>query len=445
MLGFGWLTLRQADDALQNGRLEEAYQFLRRPEAQGHRGSAALLRQLAQGYVDRGEQHLQHDDLPAAWKDLQEAEKIGVTGPAADRLRQALVRQGLQEARKLLEAGEPTRAAEALSRVAPGGSRQAEVQLLEAMARGWAQARELAARGELALALETMDRVRQLGSPPAALERFRNELDERKPRFAALVVQLHEAWGEERWREVLRVAEHILAVAPQHPEARKARSRAWKALEPADGATAKASAPADPERRFLLWVDGAGGYLVCLGARVTLGQAVPDAFPDVPLLADVSRTHAALTRDPEGYVIEAVRPVQVNGQSVQKTLLQPGDTVTLGATCRIQFTQPVPASATARLDLVSGQRLPLAVDGVLLMADTLVLGPGPQAHVTVPDLAKPVILFRHKDGLGVRYGGTLIVDGQQCRERGQLGPSSRVRGDDFAFAVEPVGARLGKT
>jgi hypothetical protein len=204
-----------------------------------------------------------------------------------------------------------------------------------------------------------------------------------------------------------------------------------------------AVAEALPSRRFLLWIDGAGGYLVCLGSRITLGQAAPDAYVDVPLFADVSRTHAALTRDSEGYLLEAVRAVQVNGQPTEKALLQPGDRITLGSCCQFQFRQPVPVSATARLDLVSGHRLPLTVDGVILMADTLVLGPGSQAHVTIPDLQQVVILFRQKGGLGVRCDGNLIVDGQTCRERAVLGPASQVRGDDFAFAVETLGAKIG--
>jgi hypothetical protein len=110
----------------------------------------------------------------------------------------------------------------------------------------------------------------------------------------------------------------------------------------------------------------------------------------------------------------------------------------------LQFRQPVPVSASARLDFVSGHRLPLAVDAILLMADTLVLGPGAQAHVQAPDLEYPVILYRHKEGLGVRYSGSLAVDGVPCRERGVLGAASRVRAGDFTFALEPLRARMGK-
>jgi hypothetical protein len=380
----------------------------------------------------------------AAWSDLLRAEKVGGTDAGAARLRQALIRQGLVEIRKLLEAGEPGRALDTINQLHQNSAQQAEIQLLEEVAKGWNLARDLAARGEYALALETVDRIRTLlPRPPTALDHFRKDLNERRPTFTALLVQLHEAVAAERWQDVVSLAEQILALAPQHSEARKARARAWKAIEPSPVAASRPTEEPLPSRRFLLWIDGVGGYLICLGARITLGQAAPDAYVDVPVFADISRTHAALTRDAEGYLLEAFRPVQVNGQPVDKVLVQPGDRITVGACCQLQFRQPVPVSGTARLDLVSGHRLPLALDGVILMADTLVLGPGSQVHVTVPEMAQSLILYRYKDSLGVRYAGNLIVDGQPCKERGLLQPTSKITGDGFAFAVEPVGIRFG--
>jgi hypothetical protein len=189
----------------------------------------------------------------------------------------------------------------------------------------------------------------------------------------------------------------------------------------------------------LLWIDGVGGYLLCLGPRVTFGQATADGSVDVPLLADLSRLHATVGRDGEGYVVESVRPLQVNGQTVTKATLAPGDRVTFGAACQFRFLLPVPVSTSARLELVSGHRLPVSVDGILLMAETLVLGPGPQAHVELPGVAKDLILYRHKDGLGVRYGGSFRVNGRPVADREGLPPAATVTGPDFSFAVEPAG------
>ncbi|MFO0841865.1 MAG: hypothetical protein U0797_05615 [Gemmataceae bacterium] len=89
--------------------------------------------------------------------------------------------------------------------------------------------------------------------------------------------------------------------------------------------------------------------------------------------------------------------------------------MTVGASCQFQFRQPVPGSTTARLDLVSGHRLPTSVDAVLLMAETLVLSPTPQSHVQVHDLRESIILFKHCGGLGVRHPGEMRVNGQKRR------------------------------
>jgi hypothetical protein len=456
MLGFAWLTFRQAQEALRNGRLEEAQRFLGQPAVQGHRRTGPLLAQLARAFVERGERLLGQDDAEGAWRDLLQAEQLQTAEKAAAQLRQSLIRLGVAEVRALLQAGDLRRADEGVGRLRERRVRSAEVQMLEDTVKGWLKARDLADQGEFARAQETVERLRRLLlGPMRLLDEFATELHKRKQDFAGLLAKLHDAVDGTRWREVVEVSERVLALAPQHPEARKARARAWKAIEPltvamrapsegddrpeANGANGSECSP----ERFLLWIDGVGGYLVCLGARLTLGQAALDPHADVPLVADVSRLHATLTRDAEGYVLEAVRPVQVNGQSTTRALLRPGDRVTLGASCQLQFLQPVPVSASARLDLVSGHRLPVGVDGVILMADTLVLADGPQAHVSIAGLKQPVVLYRHKDGLGMRHGGRLSINGERGGERALLPTGASITGEDVAFALEPVGASLG--
>jgi len=133
----------------------------------------------------------------------------------------------------------------------------------------------------------------------------------------------------------------------------------------------------------------------------------------------------------------------VNGQPVPRSVLRPGDRLTLGTTCQLLFHLPVPISPSARLELVSGHRLPLAVDGIILMAETLVLGPGLQAHVPLPpEVPGNVVLYRGKDGLGVRCPGEFRVDNRPCQDRCELPLPSVVTADTFTFAVEPVGPRL---
>ena len=190
-------------------------------------------------------------------------------------------------------------------------------------------------------------------------------------------------------------------------------------------------------------MDGVGGYLVCLSSRVTFGQATGDAPIDVPLFADVSRLHAEILRDGEGYVVESSKSVLVNGKDATRAVLAAGDRVTLGATCQFLFHKPVSISSTARLELTSGHRLPVAVDGVLLMGNELMLGDAPDAHIPLPGLPAPVLIYRSRDGLGVRVpGASFRIDDRPCTDRATLPLPAVVSSDSFTFAVEPVAARL---
>jgi FHA domain len=172
--------------------------------------------------------------------------------------------------------------------------------------------------------------------------------------------------------------------------------------------------------RHLLWIDGVGGFLLCLTPRVTIGHASARPTPDVPLLADVSRLHIALQRDSEGYALEALRPTHVNGQQAERASLRSGDRITLGPSCQLVFTQPLPLSASARLDVVSGHHLAFPVSSALLMADTLVLSGGTRGHVNVPELSQPIIVFRQHEALALRYDGAIEIAGQTMRGRAPL-------------------------
>jgi len=200
--------------------------------------------------------------------------------------------------------------------------------------------------------------------------------------------------------------------------------------------TAMEAGPREQATQYLLWVDGVGGYLVCLGHRVTLGQANPTAPVDVALLADVSRHHATVQRDTEGYFLEAVRKVKLNGQPAERGLLRSGDRVTLGNSCQLQFWQTVPASTSARLDLVSGHRFVQPVQSIILMADTLVLGPGSQGHIAVPDLPQALIVYRNRGGLSVRWPGSLQVGSRTFQERAPLEVGTTVATEHVSLALD---------
>src|SRR5262245_8983791 len=323
-----WITRWQAREALKNGQPEEAHRLFDSLVAAGNRRAWALRGDVVRGYVERAERSLRNDDAAAAWIDLLKAETLSATDPGAARLRDTLTRLGLAEARALLENGKPLMAIEALVRLKERPARSPEIAPLEETAQDWVLAQEIAERGDFEMARQTLERVRRrLVVNSAGLLRFEQKLDGRQQRFRAGWEKLQDVLEARQWREVLATADEILAVAPRHREAQQARNLAWQAVQPdtapyhRDGvarATVAATAPpasvggssaGDVPRpvesfssssgtlpkRFILWIDGVGAYLVCLGSRVTLGQAGPDGGPiDVPLLADIHRIHASL-------------------------------------------------------------------------------------------------------------------------------------------------------
>ncbi len=191
--------------------------------------------------------------------------------------------------------------------------------------------------------------------------------------------------------------------------------------------------------RFMLWIDAVGGFWVCLGNEVTLGQPDRQASADVPILGDLSSRHARIRRVGGEYLIEAFRDVRVNGQPVrQATSLAPRSVVQLGDGVRLVFRRPHPLSATARLDFLSRHRTEPTVDAVLLMADSCVLGPRPQSHVVCRDWPAEVILYRHDRELFCHTAGAMEIDGESCRGRGRVHRNSRVVGEHFSLSLEAI-------
>jgi hypothetical protein len=219
-----------------------------------------------------------------------------------------------------------------------------------------------------------------------------------------------------------------------------AMAGAWRLKGPARPlARAETSGP---KGRFLLWVDAVGGYLVCLDDAIVLGRAGSDSHADVPLMGDLSRNHATLIRNGEAYLLKAHQPSFVNGKPVgDQVVLHDGDIIRLGSTVELEFRQPSPVSATARLSILSRHRLPLAVDGVLLMAETCIVGGATQSHIYAPALASPVVIYRQAGSLWCRAAGAFDVDGRTCASRAPLTLQSSVLGDGFSFSLEPLGSQ----
>jgi hypothetical protein len=194
-----------------------------------------------------------------------------------------------------------------------------------------------------------------------------------------------------------------------------------------------------PMRNFVLWIDSVGSYWVCLGDVVTLGQPGGSGGVDVPILGDLSHRHARVRRDGEGYLIEAVREVFVNGKPVRlAAALSDGCRIQLGASVQLKFRRPHALSGTARLEFSSPHHTQPTVNAVLLMTDVCILGPQPHSHVLCRQWPREVLLFRHDESLFCRTAGPFEIDGTACRDRGRLTLNSHVAGEGFSFKLEEM-------
>lgn len=187
----------------------------------------------------------------------------------------------------------------------------------------------------------------------------------------------------------------------------------------------------------MMWVDGVGGYLVCLSDEVLIGQAIAAAGADLPIVGDISRQHAIISRQGESYVIRPDAMTRVEGREVTAArMLSDGDEIELGSSFRVRFRQPHPLSATSRLDFLSDHRTQPTADGVLLMANSCILGPGPNSHVVCRGWNHDLVLVRQGQQLRCHGQESLEIDGSQVGQKGEITLNSRIVGDDFCLSLE---------
>ena len=228
-----WLVLRQAREAVDHHRPEEAHRLIEPLIAEGYRKAWRLAREVVKEYLARAVKLLDQHNTDAAWRDLLAAEALNTGEKGLVEFRQTLGRLGMVQARAVLEAGYPSETQEAVGKLRDRGVRHPDLARLDSAAREWAAAAELADRGEFLRALEGIDKLRpNLPCPTAAFDRFRSAVEERHTRFQTAVGTLYDAAEARLWREALAASDAVLAVAPEHREAKAARGKAWLAASP---------------------------------------------------------------------------------------------------------------------------------------------------------------------------------------------------------------------
>lgn len=465
------LKIREARVAFHQGRWEEASELLVQKSVREFLPAKRLSLEVAGRFADRAKSRLEAGDSMAGWDDLRQATRLGGYEEEIAQIRAGHLARGVDKVRRYLLRGEYALAAEQIARLEQRRLGGDQVRAWKLIVHLITRAKQLDHRGQHAEAAEMLQRAKNILPDPSdnlgrELGARRQQLLEKVPISRSLATQLHEALAEQDYRRVLKTADEMLELAPEHTAARQARRKAWKAVGMAptllhqhvpferhgsNGAiqgssprrpseeTASMTDPRTPSRRIVAWIDEVGGYLICLGNEICLGQ--PSAAPgaDIPILADLSRRHAIIRREGEAYVLSPIHQVELDGIRLKEpTLLTDGAEIKLGESVRLRFRKPHALSTTACLTLESHHSTQMAVRNVVLMSESCVLGPQSHSHICCPKWKADLVLFRDGDRLRFRTQTLVEVNGEPGASEQAICQSCRIEGEDFALSIEEI-------
>jgi hypothetical protein len=423
-----FLQIRQAEVALADGRLDEAYELIHRSEAlRTHRRGQALVSGLVEKLVDRARTHLDESRPSKALLDCEKAQKLGGNLPpilalrseiedqilTTDRQRREQARVGMiATAAQLVDSAlgrrDVDRAVMELVRARGNGCNDQRLRQLDGNVREMLQSQVQAAldEGRLDQAGPLMDRLERLDAeslPTQQLARAvaqarkawqaisRGDPDEAGEILHRLMVQLPRAKWINEALEHLDAAETslrtvrtgplgLLVMSELTPQHNTSVSSVPSTSQGQDARVTGESLPA----KFLVQVDGAGTYLISRQPVTTVGPISSSQAPDVGLIADPGAAPVSIERVDDDYFLRI--------PGAPGKLLASGDRIGISPRCRLIFTQPNPSSTTAVLDLSAG-RFPRAdLRRVILLDRDLVIGPGSTAHIRSDQLTEPIVL-----------------------------------------------------
>jgi tetratricopeptide (TPR) repeat protein len=466
------MKIRTAQIALNEGRCDEASALLNRESLRGFLPAKRLSHEVAAQLVDRAGRKLAAGDSVAGWRDIQQAQQLEGSTELVDKFREVQARLGLNQTRQLLQRGETALAARQIAKLEQrrlgGDERRCWKLIVHLITR----AKELAYLGEFVEACEMLERAARLlppGDDPLAEEiaSRRRQLLANSEKLRPLTTALHAAVASENWSEVLTTTDAMLELAAAYPTAVEARRKAWQAVgmkAPAkklanfaaaarrrgpvfattipwrkNGADDTMTTEESRGKRLIAWIDEVGAFLVCLGNEIALGQPTPGSEVDIPVRADLSRRHATIAREGENYILKPIHSAKLDGHSVVgPTLLRDGSLIELGDSLKIRFTKPHSLSATAVLQFESKHKTEPAVDAVVLMSESCVLGPKAHSHIRCAKWNSEIVLFRRGEDVQFRSKDMIEVNDHPGMTTGIITANCRLAGEEFALSFEEV-------
>ncbi len=431
--------------------MDKAVQIVRRDQLHTYKPGQRLITQLVDQLLRRASVAIVEGKIASAWNDLSSADEISLPSDRykVNQRSNELVELTVHQAETFLKTARPKQALNTLRELSRRRIADRRADEITKVANAIFQAEELATAGKFRDAAKQLQVARSLRDDlPYVDDRMAHYLNDNQ-RTKKLTKQLKHDLLQSRWNEAQTVSSKLLRIAPNYRIALDALKRCFgkskkdgsknkksKMPEVSDNPTTEKSQP----NAFLLWIDGAGGYLICKRDTVVIGQAIEQSNVDVPIQGDISRRHLAIRQNEVQHIVEPWADVAVNGKRIAaSTALRHNQNLNLGGGVQLKYLKPHPLSSSARLELASRHRTQPWSDAVILMSDMVIIGPTQQSHIQCPELTGEVVLFLRDGQLMCRCGEEqLEIDGVTCRGQQPITHNSRIVGEEFSIVLEPV-------
>lgn len=515
------VRIKQAECALADGRLDEAFEIARAEDVRRHRRGQKVTGKLARALAKRGADNLSARRIQQALTDCNKADKLGGNLPEIAELRQAICNAMTQKqhkhqqrslklarAKKHIENGLLSRGEQILT---DSGDNDSEAEmLLEQAAVLRLQIDSAAAKAEQALErsdLESaIDIIYEVGATNGqnnklaeiiarirtlANHNIRKNLNDGRIDMANALLQRLIALGAEsvETRELasaitqcrqaaelieagqLHAATQILGklrtILPSAKWLETATSQAKQTFEGIDAlhtgplgllvsnsvesnditgeeglpsveSGMKARFDLQVPAKFVLQIDGVGGFLVLRDRVITAGAISSSARPVLGLLAEPNVPVATIERADEDYFVRSQKPIYINDRPVTERLLADSDRIALSAKCRMKFYVPNAASTTAVLELDGARLARPDIHRIILMDRDILIGPGFNNHIRAERASNTVTLFIQNGKLCCRAKERVMVDGRVLDSRAGLAMDAPIKIGQISLVLAKV-------
>jgi len=230
------LRIRQAETAMADGRLDEAYALAQDARLRAHRRGQTLIGRLSRALIERGRHHLAEARWAQAQADCEKAAKLGGNLTEAAELRQSITdavarHQGevnrradvLAAARMQLDKGQLSLCEKLLAGTAGSTMRVARLADRAAAARDAAahhldRARRIVELGDWEMAVEHLAEARRYHPNDHAVEELAGRV------IKALIEQVRETFAAGRLDRAVRLLEKVEPLAPDRATVAEWRS-----------------------------------------------------------------------------------------------------------------------------------------------------------------------------------------------------------------------------